>query len=126
MLASQQDFKEEKPLIQTIIEEAGHKCWFLPKFHCELNLIEMYWGWVKARFHINSDSTFPIAKCLVPEILDACPVNMICAFFRKSWRYMDAYRKGLNARQAEFAVKKYRSHRRCGPAMMMDLGVLVN
>jgi len=48
MLANQQDFKEEKPLIQTIIEKAGHKCWFLPKFHCELNPIEMYWGWTKA------------------------------------------------------------------------------
>ena len=48
MLANQQDFKEEKPLIQVIIEGASHKCWFLPKFHCELNLIEMYWGWMKA------------------------------------------------------------------------------
>ena len=49
MLANQQDFKDEKPLIQIILEAAGHKCWFLPKFHCELNPIEMYWGWTKAR-----------------------------------------------------------------------------
>ncbi|KAI0732979.1 hypothetical protein C8Q72DRAFT_792974 [Fomitopsis betulina] len=42
-------------------------------------------------------------------ILDDCPVKTIRAFFRKAWRYMDAYRKGLNAKQAEFAVKKYRS-----------------
>ncbi|KIM67450.1 hypothetical protein SCLCIDRAFT_107611, partial [Scleroderma citrinum Foug A] len=49
MLANQQDFMNEKPLIQIIIEGAGHKCWFLPKFHCELNPIEMYWGWMKAR-----------------------------------------------------------------------------
>lgn len=49
MLANQHDFKEEKPLIQSIIEDAGHRCWFLPKFHCELNPIEMYWGWMKAR-----------------------------------------------------------------------------
>jgi hypothetical protein len=48
MIANQQDFRSERPLIQLIIEEAGHKCWFLPKFHCELNPIEMYWGWVKA------------------------------------------------------------------------------
>ncbi|KAG2033894.1 hypothetical protein BDR03DRAFT_1094091 [Suillus americanus] len=34
--------------------------------------------------------------------------------------------KGLNARQAEFAVKKYKSHRRCGPTLMMNLGVLVD
>ena len=49
MIANQQDFKDEKPLIQLIIEEARYKCWFLPKFHCKLNPIEMYWGWVKAR-----------------------------------------------------------------------------
>lgn len=112
MLANQQDFKAEKPLIQTIIEGAGHKCWFLPKFHCELNPIEMYWGWVKARestnswpcdiltsrrdcditgFRIASDGKFPTAKHLIPEILNACPTKTIRAFFCKSWRYMDAY-----------------------------------
>ena len=48
-LASQQDFKDEKPLLQIVIKEAGHKCYFLPKFHCELNPIEMYWGWTKIR-----------------------------------------------------------------------------
>ena len=47
MLTNQQNFKDEKPLIQIILKVAGHKCWFLPKFHCELNLIEMYWGWMK-------------------------------------------------------------------------------
>ncbi|KAJ6617726.1 hypothetical protein B0H10DRAFT_2434264 [Mycena sp. CBHHK59/15] len=41
VLSLQQDFREEKPLLQLIIEKAGHKCLFLPKFHCELNPIEM-------------------------------------------------------------------------------------
>ena len=36
------------------------------------------------------------------------------------------FRKGLNAKQAEFAMKKYRSHRRCGPAVMMSVEVLLN
>jgi hypothetical protein len=44
---SEQDFREEKPLIQLKIEEAGHICLFLPKFHCELNPIERYWGYSK-------------------------------------------------------------------------------
>jgi len=44
-----------------------------------------------------------------------CPYSILC---------ID--RKGLNARQAEFAVKKYKSHRRCGPTLMMSVGVLLN
>ena len=35
-------------------------------------------------------------------------------FFRKVWRYLDAQRKGLDAREAAFAVKKYKSHHRVG------------
>jgi hypothetical protein len=46
-LSQQQDVLEEKPLIQQYIEDQGHICKFLPKFHCELDPIEMYWGWAK-------------------------------------------------------------------------------
>ncbi|KAG1837418.1 Neutral/alkaline non-lysosomal ceramidase-domain-containing protein [Suillus subalutaceus] len=43
-----------------------------------------------------------------------CDTLTIRRFFCKSWRCMDAYRKGLDARQAAFAVRKYKSHRRIG------------
>ena len=115
MIASQQDFKSKKPLIQLICKEVGHECWFLPKFHCELNPIEIYWGWVKAHmctwkhhhlilvtyghliamitgFHVSADGTFCTACCLVPELLNDCLVKTVCGFFHKCWRYMDAYR----------------------------------
>ncbi len=49
VLSLQADFQAEIPRLQQIIQDAGHKCYFLPKFHCELNPIEMYWGWVKIR-----------------------------------------------------------------------------
>jgi hypothetical protein len=49
VLSLQADFRAEIPRLQQIIQDAGHKCYFLPKFHCELNPIEMYWGWVKIR-----------------------------------------------------------------------------
>ncbi|KIJ35649.1 hypothetical protein M422DRAFT_262048 [Sphaerobolus stellatus SS14] len=125
-LECQQNFRHEQPLLQQVIEQAGHKCYFLPKFHCELNPIEMYWGWTKVWVHVASDGTFSKAKELVPEVLDSCPVKTIRAFYRKVWCYMNAYRKGLNTKQAEFAVKKYRSHRRCGPTVMMSLGIFDN
>ena len=109
VLSHQADFLAEKPRLQTVIEAAGHKCYFLPKFHCELNPIEMYWGWVKIReymvlstsfcvlisisgLRVLADGTFPTAKRLVPELLDSCPTNVIRAFYRKTWHYMDAYR----------------------------------
>ena len=57
VLALQSDFAQEKPYLQKRIEERGHKCMFLPKFHCELNAIEMYWGFAKSSSSI-SDNLF--------------------------------------------------------------------
>jgi hypothetical protein len=47
VLSLQEDFATEKPMLQHYIESHGHICMFLPKFHCELNLIEMLWGFAK-------------------------------------------------------------------------------
>jgi len=47
VLSLQEDFLTEKPMIQSIIENAGHVYLFLPRFHCELNPIEMLWGYAK-------------------------------------------------------------------------------
>ncbi|KIO29457.1 hypothetical protein M407DRAFT_21355 [Tulasnella calospora MUT 4182] len=96
----------------------------LPKFHCELNPIEMYWGFAKHKFRDQCDGTFPQAKTLVPECLDACPLVTIRRFFRRSWRYADAYRNGLTGKMADFAVKKYTSHRRIGARIMMELDMI--
>lgn len=47
ILMNQSDFKNERPMLQVIIEEAGHLCMFLPKFHCEWNPIELVWCYTK-------------------------------------------------------------------------------
>jgi len=47
VLSLQENFLTEKPMIQSIIEEAGHVCLFLPWFHCKLNTIELLWGFGK-------------------------------------------------------------------------------
>jgi hypothetical protein len=39
-----------------------------------------------------TDGRFSTAKTLVPQCLDMCDVLTIRRFFRKAWRYMDAYR----------------------------------
>jgi hypothetical protein len=47
VLSLQDDFVNGKPLLQHYLEGCGHVCLFLPKFHCELNPIEMLWGYAK-------------------------------------------------------------------------------
>ncbi|KAJ7586334.1 hypothetical protein C8J56DRAFT_891253 [Mycena floridula] len=75
-------------------------------------------------FRERTDGTFPTAKTLVPECLDSVTTAHIRKFFRHCWRYMDAYKKGLNLKQAAYAVKKYTSHRRIPPKIMMDINIL--
>jgi hypothetical protein len=41
VLSLQEDFANEKPEIQHYLEGRGHICMFYPKFHCEINPIEM-------------------------------------------------------------------------------------
>jgi hypothetical protein len=61
-----------------------------------------------------ADGRFATARSLVPQCLNSCELITIQRFFQKSWRYIDAYRKGLNAQQAALANKKYKSHRKVG------------
>ncbi|KAF8260779.1 hypothetical protein EI94DRAFT_1811267 [Lactarius quietus] len=38
----QEDFRNQVSLLEQTITDRGHLCMFLPKFHCELNPIEMF------------------------------------------------------------------------------------
>ncbi|KDN36668.1 hypothetical protein RSAG8_10666, partial [Rhizoctonia solani AG-8 WAC10335] len=124
-LVTEADFIAEKPLLQLVMEEAGHLCMLIPKFHCELNPIEMYWGYAKKKFRSQCDGSFRLAKELVPKCLDSCPIITIRRFFQKSWRYMDAYRQGLTGVMAEHAVKKFTSHRKVTKQIMMEVAMLI-
>ena len=42
-------------------------------------------------------------------------------FATRSLRFTDAYRKGLNGRQAAWAAKKYRGHRVIPESILQDL-----
>ena len=43
LLSQQDDFCNQMSMLEQLIWDAGHECLFLPKFHCELNPIEMVW-----------------------------------------------------------------------------------
>ena len=75
---------------------------------------EQYWGWCKHQYREIYKEQFNKAKKAAHECLDACPIIVIQQFFNHSWQFMDAYRRGLTEKGAEWAVKKQKSHRRVG------------
>ncbi|KAF8228642.1 hypothetical protein L208DRAFT_1290586 [Tricholoma matsutake] len=110
-------FQEQKSLVQEVIEAAGHLCIFLPKFHCELNFIEFFWGAVKRYLRENCDYSFTTLQENMPNALASVSVETIRKWEHRMKRWMEAYGDGLGAKDAQIQVKKfsskrYTSHRR--------------
>jgi len=42
----------QKSQLQELVESCGHICDFYPKYYCELNFIEQYWGAAKLYFYM--------------------------------------------------------------------------
>ena len=57
ILASHEDFKNEKCRVDTFLTGCGHTCVFIPKFHCELNPIERVWSQSKRYTRAHCDYT---------------------------------------------------------------------
>ena len=117
ILELQPDFKEQCSLVQEVIEEAGHLCLFLPKFHCKLNFIEYFWGTVKRYLWENCDYTFTALQENLPKALASASVEPIRKWEHQMWHWVDAYDGGMGAHYVQlhvqkFSSTKFRSHRR--------------
>jgi hypothetical protein len=112
IMSLQPDFMAQKSGIEEVIEQAGHLCIFYPKFHCECNFIEMYWGAAKRYTREHCDYSWNGLQTVLDVALDSVDLPIIRRFARKSFRYMDLYRQGITGNLAEYACKKFRSHRR--------------
>lgn len=78
ILYTQLDFVSQKPLLQEYIESHGHLCDFYPKYHCELNFIEQYWGAAKLRFRVAGRAkTLQEMQKKMLESLDDVPLEQI-------------------------------------------------
>ncbi|CAB4491800.1 unnamed protein product [Rhizophagus irregularis] len=117
----QPDFLAQKSALEEAILEAGHLCIFYPKFHCELNFIERYWGAAKRYTCENCDYSWSSLQRVVPVALESVDTIMIRKFARKAWRYMDLYRNGITGKLAEYAAKKYKSHRCIPDYVLVEL-----
>ena len=88
-------------MLEEAIIKAGHILERYPKFYYKCNFIERYWGFIKWKTRRLYSYNFNDLLMQVLKVLINIPVTTICKFARKSWRYMDAYNKGLEGRTAE-------------------------
>lgn len=123
ILFNQKDFVEVKSRIQEECEADGFGFLFLLKFHCELNFIEHCWCHAKRTYRVNPKLTLTEIEmeAEVLRALDDIPLEQHRKYARRCVRFMDAYQKGLTAKQAAWADKKYHGHRMLPDALFRDI-----
>ena len=121
IMSQQPDFLAQKGRLEEVIVAAGYQIIFYPKFHCELNYIENFWGAAKKFSRSNCDYSWTGLQRTVPLALASVSLTTIRRYAIKAFRYMDVYRKGLTGRAAEFAVKKYHSHHRVPDSVLQTV-----
>ncbi|KAJ7733169.1 hypothetical protein B0H16DRAFT_1769592, partial [Mycena metata] len=111
-LFNQPDFINQKSALQELVESRGHICDFYPKYHCELNFIEMYWGAAKFKYR-KSPSTKNIEEmeANVKRCLDEVPQLFILRFSNRAVRFISGYYLGCTGKDLGYLQKEYKSHR---------------
>jgi hypothetical protein len=115
VLSQEPDFLEQKPWLQEAVEKhTDFYIIFYPKYHCELNFIEMVWALIKNHHRrtctYNFKDLISEAKGL-PHTFATISVLSVKRMFNHCLRYMSGYRSDLTGFQLEYAVKKYKGHR---------------
>ncbi|KAJ7579497.1 hypothetical protein C8J56DRAFT_796169, partial [Mycena floridula] len=69
------------------------------------------WGYAKHTYHEYPESTKEedLEQNLLKAV-NSVPLDFMCRYSIRSLRFMDAYCKGLNRKQATWAAKKYQGH----------------
>ena len=87
VISSHTDFADEKTKLEQFLQNLGHICIMLPKFHCELNPIERCWGQAKRYTRAYTNYTFPALRRNIPPALDSVTTENIQNYFRKVRHY---------------------------------------
>jgi hypothetical protein len=112
VLSQEPDFLEQKEWLTEVLVAAGFDIIYFPKYHCELNFIEMVRGWVTSYHRRTCTYNYADLKKRLPDtFLTEMPLAFVRRAFRYCFRFMDGYRQGFDGPLLDFSMKKYSSHR---------------
>ena len=129
IISGQPHFSEQREWLEETLVQGGCLINYYPKYHCESNHIEIFWGAAKAWSRARFTSNFNDYVALVPQALERLSISKIRNFARKSNRYIDAYLirdaggNSLSRQQIEYVVKKYRGNRKI-PIRILKTGTI--
>jgi hypothetical protein len=122
ILYNEPDFVNVESRLEATCKALSVLVIFLPKFHCELNFIEQCWGYAKRIYRLNPESSREdVLERNALAALETIPLPTMRRFANRSRRFMDAYGRGLNGRQAAWAARKFRGHRVLPASIMEEL-----
>ncbi|RPA95082.1 hypothetical protein L873DRAFT_1699311, partial [Choiromyces venosus 120613-1] len=115
LIAKESDFEALKRSLEEEVEWIHHLVHFLPKYYCELNFIEYYWG--AAKYYTQKTCGYHIGalRKMVPESLNSIKPILIWKFLVCTEKMMRVYHEGIRYGIHNFKekiTKTYRSHRR--------------
>jgi hypothetical protein len=118
-LSNQPDFLEQEEwLTEQVQSIEGATIIFYPKYHPELNFIEMIWGWLKAYHRRTCSYNYNDLKNNLPDTVEnKLPLAFIRRASRSCERFMTGYQIGLEGPLLDYAMKKYCGHRAIPPEM---------
>jgi hypothetical protein len=112
VLSHEPDFEAQEEWLTQVVHEAGFEIIFYPKYHCELNYIEMVWGWAKSHHRRTCTYNYKDLKGGLPNTFDdLLQVGLVRKFLQHCLRFMSGYRQNLEGPLLDYAMRKYTSHR---------------
>ena len=112
VLSREEDFAEQREWLEETVDNLGFKIIFYPKYHCELNYIELVWGWIKCHHRRTCTYNYADLKSELPNTMEKLiPLPTIQRYMRYCFRFMSGYRSGLTGLLLDYSVKKYKGHR---------------
>ena len=107
------DFAGEENMVTQLVTKRGHKCKFLPKFHCDINWSENHWGKSKPCVRELCDGTW-MAMCKAIWLSFGqgnIPEELAQRFARKVRETIGMYHAGIDGPFAAYCQKKFKYHR---------------
>jgi hypothetical protein len=106
-------FKQEMSKLGELVRNRGHILRFIPKYHCEMNCIELYWGRSKMWVRKHTDGTFYwLTTQGIWESLEEnnIPLRLRQRFARKQREFVRAYaQEGVTSRNVDAVRESFKA-----------------